>query len=495
MAGTVPAAGDSGDGSVPTKTLWATSPRANPTNLVTVWSRYSSTSQGGASAKINSALSNGKFYGSSQPPSAQNISSLIVVPVGSGHEAGNFLGTFGDFSSTFQGDAENTTPADFASAGAPSRWRYPLLELRPDSTGTLPPGKLLGRFELQADGTLTFTALAAPTVVTAPTDVLASTNASSSATFTVATTGDGLGYQWSQNGTPLSDGSSISGSQTASLNLTNLVNASAGTVLGYDHQRCWFDQFIRRVDDCAEACDRDAAGQRDQFPAAGNERGLQRGRHGIFPVLPVVVQRRQHRRRHQHVLYDDRANNQRRNLFRRGQQLRGHGECQRGLLFYPGEGYEPAYCVGDRARCGEGVPHWTSSTYLVQGHAVDNKGVVAVLYSLNGGGFTNSAVITGNTNWSAAITLAVGTNTFVVEGTDLAGNISALVTRTIVYVPASPITLTIVGGGHLTTNWTGGTLDIGKAYTITATPTATAMCSATGPDLFRPRPITWSSPW
>src|SRR5262249_49285500 len=107
--------------------------------------------------------------------------------------------------------------------------RSDLYEVRPDDTATLPPGKLLGYFELSSSGTLTFTALAAPVVSTPPTDLIVTNYPGTTASFTAGVTGDGLGYQWSLNGTPLSDSAKISGSQTASLTLTNLVDSMNGT--------------------------------------------------------------------------------------------------------------------------------------------------------------------------------------------------------------------------------------------------------------------------
>ena len=117
------------------------------------------------------------------------------------------------------------------------------------------------------------------------------------------------------------------------------------------------------------------------------------------------------------------------------------------------------------------INRWTNSTYLLLGKALDNRRIASVLYSVNGGAFVTASLPDG-TNWSATANLAPGTNTIVVESQDLAGNLSLQVTRKIVYVPQSTITLAIVGSGNLTTNWTGTSLDIGKTYTITAVPSS-----------------------
>ncbi len=466
VAGTVPAAGDSGDASVPKKTLWATSPRANATNVVTAWNRYSSTSQGGASAKINSALSNGKFYGSSQSPSPTNTSSVIAVPVGSGHEAGNFLGSFGDFTSTFQGDVENTTPTNFASAGLPSR--SDLYELRPDSSGTFPAGKLLGRFELHADGTLTFTALAAPVVTTPTTDV---STAVSSASFSVGVSGDGLSYQWSHNAVALSDtGTTINGSQTSSLTLTNLSNASVGTY------------SVVVTNDAGSTSSSGVLTYQAPvlvLPPSSVTNTLPQGTIVSFSVSATGVLL-SYQWSHNGAAVAGATTSS----LSTTAQTTNEGTYSvivsnlAGILSNSAVFSSSIIADTNKPTLVVTAPntnilnHWTASTYLIQGRATDNKAGNVVLYSLNGGGLTNTTTITSGTNWSATVTLAVGTNVITIQSKDLAGNVSTAVTRTIVYVPVSPITLTIVGGGHLTTNWTGGTLDIGKSYTVTATPTA-----------------------
>ena len=134
VGATVPAAGDSGDSSVPVKTLWATAPRGDQAVPAPAWQRFSATSQGGASAKMNSALANAKFYGGTQLSSSSNTTSLIQIPVGSGHESGGFLGSFGNYSGTFQGDIENTTPSTFTTPPVCRRGRISM------SCARIPPG-------------------------------------------------------------------------------------------------------------------------------------------------------------------------------------------------------------------------------------------------------------------------------------------------------------------------------------------------------------------
>jgi hypothetical protein len=161
-AACVPAAGDSGDPSYPTRTLWVSAPRINPDAQSSPWVRKSPSTQGTAGGQIKSILDNAVFYSGTVGSNAlNNTPTAILVPVGSGHEFGAFMGSFGNYANNFQGNVENTTPPDFTTSGTPSR--LDLYELRPDSTATQPPGKYLGYFELKNDGTVVFVANPWPT--------------------------------------------------------------------------------------------------------------------------------------------------------------------------------------------------------------------------------------------------------------------------------------------------------------------------------------------
>ena len=67
-----------------------------------------------------------------------------------------------------------------------------------------------------------------PPVITAEPSSL-SVNAGATAVFSVAAAGGSLSYQWQMNNTNLMDGTNISGSSTATLTLSNVFGASAGT--------------------------------------------------------------------------------------------------------------------------------------------------------------------------------------------------------------------------------------------------------------------------
>ncbi len=189
VAGCVPAT-DTSDPGVPVKSLWVTAPRADPAVQSAPWKRNSSSTQGTTAAEINSTFQNAAFYsGTISNNSLNNNATAIVIPVGTGHEAGAFLGTFGNFQNTFQGDVENTTPSDFTTAGVASR--SDLYQLDPDATGTQPPGAYLGYFELETDGSMIFVArsvgIPAPTLTATATNgvVTISFPSSIGATYTL----------------------------------------------------------------------------------------------------------------------------------------------------------------------------------------------------------------------------------------------------------------------------------------------------------------------
>ena len=76
---------------------------------------------------------------------------------------------------------------------------------------------------------------------------------------------------------------------------------------------------------------------------------------------------------------------------------------------------------------------FTNASLMLMGIAHDNVGVARVEYSLNSK--TNYLAANGTTNWSALTTLTAGKNTLRVRSIDLAGNVSAVVTRTYLYKP------------------------------------------------------------
>ncbi len=103
----------------------------------------------------------------------------------------------------------------------------------------------------------------------------------------------------------------------------------------------------------------------------------------------------------------------------------------------------------------------------VRGMARDNRQVARVLYSFNGAPFTEA---TGTTNWSVALTLNAGTNTFIVKAVDLSGNESSALPRTHCHVVNSMLTVSVNGNGTVTPDLNGKILEVGRTYYLTALP-------------------------
>jgi uncharacterized repeat protein (TIGR02543 family) len=108
----------------------------------------------------------------------------------------------------------------------------------------------------------------------------------------------------------------------------------------------------------------------------------------------------------------------------------------------------------------------TNAWVNVEGTASDNIAVSRVDYQLNAAPFMTAS---GTTNWSVSLNLPLGTNVVRVKSFDNAGNVSAVVSRSLVYAPVSLLTATVSGNGNVSPNLNGQLLDIGTSYTMTAT--------------------------
>ena len=110
----------------------------------------------------------------------------------------------------------------------------------------------------------------------------------------------------------------------------------------------------------------------------------------------------------------------------------------------------------------------SNAAFTVMGLATDTVAVASVYYSLDSAPFTPAT--TNGTLWSAALTLTTGTNTISAYAVDSSGNISTTDTVNIVYVPNVTLTVQTVGQGSVSPNYNGSLLQLGKVYTMTATP-------------------------
>jgi len=100
------------------------------------------------------------MYSGTFPAGPNNTATAVTVtnnfnsPPGVSYKLG--IGPAGNFSGTFSGNAENTTPSGFASLGQPIR--SDLYELQPGSG----QGNYLGYFQLNTDGSMFFSAVPEP---------------------------------------------------------------------------------------------------------------------------------------------------------------------------------------------------------------------------------------------------------------------------------------------------------------------------------------------
>jgi len=141
--------------SYPLQTIWVTSPRPDIYTPGTAWQNASQGTLGGSASQIDAVGFDASVYGNGQPAGQDNTPTGILIPPKSQYAYSYLLGGHQNYSGTFQGVVENTTPLDFDTAGLPSR--SVLYRLQPDAYPHA-PGTVIGYFDFKPDGTLTFTA-------------------------------------------------------------------------------------------------------------------------------------------------------------------------------------------------------------------------------------------------------------------------------------------------------------------------------------------------
>ena len=110
---------------------------------------------------------------------------------------------------------------------------------------------------------------------------------------------------------------------------------------------------------------------------------------------------------------------------------------------------------------------WSNLVFTAKGTATDNWQVASVQYQLNGGIWTNA---TGTTNWSAPLALTPGTNTFAAYATDTTGNNSTTNYVSFQFVVTNLLAVQATGLGTISPNYSNAWLEIGRNYSMTATP-------------------------
>ena len=112
---------------------------------------------------------------------------------------------------------------------------------------------------------------------------------------------------------------------------------------------------------------------------------------------------------------------------------------------------------------------WSNAVFSVKGTARDNRQVAAVWCLTNG---VWGLVPTGSgwTNWTVDVALAPGNNTVKAYAVDTAGNKSPTNTVTFAYVATDRLLLSTAGNGRVSPNYSNAVLEVGKRYSLTATP-------------------------
>jgi hypothetical protein len=115
---------------------------------------------------------------------------------------------------------------------------------------------------------------------------------------------------------------------------------------------------------------------------------------------------------------------------------------------------------------------WSNSVFTVTGTAGDNVQVSNVWYQVNGSGWNLAGSSNGWGNWWANAALTPGTNVVQVYSVDTSGNLSPTGTVAMQFVVPVPATVQTNGRGTVSPNYNGAMLEVGRAYSMTATPAA-----------------------
>jgi hypothetical protein len=112
---------------------------------------------------------------------------------------------------------------------------------------------------------------------------------------------------------------------------------------------------------------------------------------------------------------------------------------------------------------------WSNAVFTVRGTAKDNVQVSNVWCQTNG---VWGPVATGNswTNWTVEVALVPGTNTVRAYAEDGAGNRSLTNSVKFIYVVSDRLVVQATGPCTVSPNYSNAVLEIGKSYSMTATP-------------------------
>ena len=220
-------------GSIPAKTLFATLPESTPgvyeTNL---WTRGSSTAQGVVTSRMNSFANAFKSYTVSPTNSVAIIQNQTDANSYGSFQKGGTLPNSGPAPGISFGYFNPTIEANFQSGAANSI--LDLVKLEPATSELVgSQGSLLGRFQINSSGTVTFTPKGygenPPVIASQP--LSTGLNLGGSARLTVsASTSEGITFQWNKDGSPISGATSPSYLATATGSYTVTLSNPAGSV-------------------------------------------------------------------------------------------------------------------------------------------------------------------------------------------------------------------------------------------------------------------------
>ncbi len=142
----------------------------------------------------------------------------------------------------------------------------------------------------------------------------------------------------------------------------------------------------------------------------------------------------------------------------------------------------PVGVAADSGACEYGCPapmvayplpgqHVWPAVIEASGTGGDIVPLAGIWYQQDDGAWASAASTNGWRNWTAALDLALGTNTLRCYAMDLSGNVSA--TNTVTFFYATPrLTVQTNGNGTVSPNYNGRALTPGDRYTMTARPGA-----------------------
>ena len=112
----------------------------------------------------------------------------------------------------------------------------------------------------------------------------------------------------------------------------------------------------------------------------------------------------------------------------------------------------------------------SNATFTVKGTASDNWMVSNVWCQIDGLGWNSATNINNWTNWAVGVTLVPGTNMVQAYAVDTSGNVSTTKSVSFQYVVTNLLAVRATGLGTISPNYSNAWLEIGRNYSMTATP-------------------------